>query len=304
MKVGYSRADVLRTVKNMVLVIGGTLILAFGTAVFILPFNLVVGGISGIALIVKNILPFEFISIDLIVTVVTWLLFFIGFAVLGKSFALKTLVSTIIYPIAISAFIRLASPDVLGGLFYLQASEHSEISLILAATVGGVLIGAGCAVTFLGGGSTGGVDIISLVLCKFFKKWKSSVVIFLVDATIVTAGIFVIGDLVLCLLGIISAMLAAFMIDKVFLGGSKAFIAHIVTDKYSEINDVIIHKINRTTTIFDAVGGYSGEGKKMLMVSFTMSQYAELMAVINKIDKDAFMTIHRAHEINGEGWTR
>ena len=67
---------------------------------------------------------------------------------------------------------------------------------------------------------------------------------------------------------------------------------------------MVISKLNRTTTVFDAVGGYSGEKKKIVMVSFTMRQYAELIAVINSMDKTAFITIHRAHEINGEGWTR
>ena len=66
----------------------------------------------------------------------------------------------------------------------------------------------------------------------------------------------------------------------------------------------MIKKLKRTTTILDATGGYSGENKKMIMVSFTMTEYAEMVNIINKVDKNAFITIHRAHEINGEGWTR
>ena len=115
---------------------------------------------------------------------------------------------------------------------------------------------------------------------------------------------FIIGDLVLSLLGVTSAFIAAYMIDKVFLGGSKAFIANIITEKYEEINQRIITDINRTSTILDVTGGYSGKQRKMVMVSFTMRQYADIMNVINKIDKNAFITIHKAHEINGEGWTR
>ena len=62
--------------------------------------------------------------------------------------------------------------------------------------------------------------------------------------------------------------------------------------------------MDRTTTIIDAVGGYTGNGLKMLMVTFKMGQYSEFLNIINKIDKCAFVTIHQAHEINGEGWTR
>jgi uncharacterized membrane-anchored protein YitT (DUF2179 family) len=77
----------------------------------------------------------------------------------------------------------------------------------------------------------------------------------------------------------------------------------VVSDKCDEINAEIIGKIHRTSTIFRVVGGYSGQDKRMLMVSFTMRQYAELLSTVNRIDKNAFITVHAAHEINGEGWT-
>ncbi len=300
----YTKAEWLLLLKNILLTVAGTLILAAGTAIFVLPFDLVAGGVSGLAIIINRLIPVEFITIDLIVTVLTWGLFFVGLIVLGKGFAMKTLISSIVYPVGISVFLKLVDPHVFGGFFSLQNSAHSDTALLLGATLGGVLVGAGCAITFLGGGSTGGVDILAFTLCKIFKKWKSSVVIFVIDASIVVLGMFLIGDFVLSLLGILSAFISAVVVDKVFLGSSRAFIAQIVTDKYDEINTRVIEKLERTTTIFDATGGYSGTEKKMVMVSFTMGQYAELVSIVNKTDKYAFVTIHRAHEINGEGWTR
>lgn len=290
--------------KNIILVITGTLILAFGTAVFIIPFDLVAGGVSGISIIINKILPFEFITIDMLVTVITWSLFFIGLAFLGRNFALKTLISSAVYTVGISVFLKLVSPDVMRGFFYLQGSEYSQISVLLAAIFGGVCVGAGCALTFLGGGSTGGVDVLAFILCKLFKNWKSPKVIFIIDALTVIFGMFVIEDLVISLLGITSAFISASVIDKIFLGESSAFIAQIVSDKYDEINDRVINLLGRTTTLTDVIGGYSKKEKKMIMVSFTMNQYTEIINIINKIDKNAFVTIHRAHEINGEGWTR
>ncbi len=300
----YGKAQILSTLKNVFLTVLGTLVLAFGTAIFILPFELVCGGVSGIAIILSEIIPFEFVTIDLIITVLTWLLFFIGLVVLGKSFAAKTLISTVIYPIALSAFLRLASPDVLGGFFYLGQNENAELSLFLAAAAGGVAVGAGCAITFLGGGSTGGVDIIALTICKIFRRLKSSVVIFAIDAGTVLLGMFIIGDLVLTLLGVLSAFISATVVDRLFLGMSRAFIANIITDSPEKINREIIKRLERTSTILSAVGGFSGEEKKMIMVSFTMSEYASLLAIIKEVDKNAFVTVHPAHEISGEGWTR
>ena len=82
-----------------------------------------------------------------------------------------------------------------------------------------------------------------------------------------------------------------------------SFTAQIVSDKCDELNVAIRKEVKRTSTIINVVGGYSGENKKMLMVTFTMPQYAALRNVLNKVDKTAFVSIHRAHEINGEGWT-
>ena len=304
MKINFTKSEILTTLKNILLVIAGTLILSFGAAVFIIPFDLVTGGISGIAIILNKIIPIEFLTVDVIITIATWLLFFVGLIVLGKSFALKTLISTIIYPLGVSLFMKLTDPSFLNGFFCLQASEHSETSLILATTLGGVCVGAGCAITFLGGGSTGGVDIIAFTICKVFKRLKSSVVLFVVDASIVILGMFILGDFVISLLGIFSAFIAALMVDKVFIGSSKSFIAQIISEEYEAINKEILRKVDRGSTIIDVVGGYTGTSKKMIMVSFTVNQYAEILNIIHKNDKNAFVTIHQAHEIAGEGWTR
>jgi uncharacterized membrane-anchored protein YitT (DUF2179 family) len=275
-------------------------VLAFGCAVFVVPFDLVTGGVTGISIIVDNIIGGA-IDIDIIIAAITWGLFFLGLCFLGWDFALKTLTSTVIYPVAISLFLKLVSPDVLGGILYLN-TEY-DIALIISALFGGICVGTGCALTFMGGGSTGGVDIIAFILCKYFKKWKSSTVIFIVDATAVVLGLFVIQDLIRTLLGVISAWLCAMVIERIFIGSGQAFTAQIVSDKYEEINLAIRNEINRTTTMYMAVGGYSGQPKTALSVTFTMRQYAELMSVIKRIDPTAFVSITRAHEINGEGFT-
>lgn len=302
--VKITKNELLQIIKNFGLVLVGTLVLSFGTAIFILPMNIVSGGVSGLSIIIKLLLPFEFITVDIIVFALTWLLFFGGLIILGRAFALKTLISTIIYPFAISVFLRLVDPSVMNGFFCLAEHPNRDLALILSASVGGVLVGLGCALTFIGGGSTGGVDIISFSVCKFFPRLKSSSVIFVIDALTVICGMFVIGDLVVSMLGILSAFVTAVMIDKVFLGNRVALVAHIVTEHYEEINSIVIDKLDRTTTIVDVKGGFSNEDKKMLMVSVTMSQYAELLAIVGKTDPRAFVMIHRVHEINGEGWGR
>ena len=303
-KIKMTKKELLMKLRNLFLVIVGTTILGFGVGVFILPFDLVTGGVSGIAILLKKIIPIEAISVELYTTIVTWVLFFLGLIFLGKDFALKTLTSTIVYPIAINLSSLLVSPDVLKGFFYLQGSAYQQIAIVLASVFGGAFVGAGCAITFLGGGSTGGVDIISLIISKYIPRIKSSVSMFIIDGLLVVLGMFILNDFVLTLLGIVSAFICAIVVDFLFVGESKAFVCEIITDKYEEINLAIREKIDRTTTLIDVVGGYSKEKKKMVMVSFTMNQYSQLTSLISNIDKDAFMTIHRAHEINGKGFSK
>ncbi len=293
--------------KNTSLVILGTFVLAFGTRLFIFPFDLVTGGVSGIGIIFEKLFtPIGLtLTADIYASIVNWGLFIAGYFLLGRAFAVNTLISTATYPVALwfsKLFIEMPALAEFLNLENYRA-EHGSMVLVIATVFGGACIGAGCALTFLGGGSTGGVDVLALALAKYIKGLKSSITFFICDASIVIIGMFAVDDLVISLLGIISAFICAISIDKLFLGESSAFIAHIVSEKYDEINDAVINKMDRTTTIVDAKGGYSGENKKMVIVTFAMRQYAEFTAMISEIDKSAFVTVHRAHEINGEGWT-
>lgn len=302
MKTQITRKNISEHLKNWLLILLGTAILAFGTAVFIVPFDLVTGGVSGLAIVLEKIIPLE-LSVDFYITALTWILFFIGLIFLGKDFALKTLLSTIFYPALFSLFYKLVNPSVLGGIFVLSASSYKDIAVLLAAVFGGAFVGAGCALTFISGGSTGGVDVLALILCKTFKKIKSSYIIFGVDAVIVTLGIFIINDIVLSLLGITSAFVCAAAIDRIFLGSSQAYVAQIVSEKSETICRRVIEELDRTATVVNARGAYSGKEKQMVIVSFSMREYSELMNIIKSEDPYVFMTISRAHEINGEGWT-
>ena len=119
-----TKQEVLTYAKNILLTIAGTCILAFGTAVFIIPFDIVAGGMSSIGIIISKVLTF--LTVEQIITIVTWLLFFMGLVILGKDFAIKTLISAIVYPPAITLLGKLVSPDVLGGFFDITEWFYSK----------------------------------------------------------------------------------------------------------------------------------------------------------------------------------
>ena len=304
------RKKIIGGIKNTALVVIGTCIVAFGIGLFLIPFDLVTGGIPGISIVVKECLSgiefFRNLPVSTYASVINWCLFFVGLIILGKKFALKTLVSTLVYPFALSFFELLGTTDAFGGFFNLLSeryAEYGDIARIVATVLAGACIGCGCALTFRGGGSTGGLDIVALVTCKYIRKLKPSQVLFTCDTTIIILGMFVMQNLLMSLLGIISAFICSMTINKIFASGQSAVSAHIVSDKYKEINSAIITKMNRTCTVLDCKGGYTGDNKKLLITTFTLRQYGEFTAIVNSIDKEAFITVHRAQEINGEGWS-
>ena len=316
-----TKKEIYNEIKNILLVIAGSAVLGIGTGIFLVPFDIIAGGVTGIGIALDhflgNIFPQQIdlfgiapiTMMDVYVTGLTWIMFFAGLIILGKNFAIKTLVSSIFYPVFFTVSNNLVRHGAFNGFFDLSkhvptyAYDLTPIAPLVAAVFGGALVGAGCAITFMGGGSTGGVDIIALSICKFFKRAKSSVVIFLVDASVVVMGMFAVQNLGLSLLGIASAIVCAVMIDQLFVGSSKAFKAEIVSESADLINEEVRRRLDRTTTFISAVGGYSKEPKKMIMLTFTIREYSEVLNIINTIDKDAFVTITSAHEINGEGWT-
>ena len=201
-----SRAE---KIKGLSLVILGTLTLAVGTSAFLIPFNLVSGGISGIAIIIGEVVKNELFGADFFIALLTWGAFLIGLLVLGKSFALKTLLSTALYPLFISLVGEIDVAAFLLTLFPRGAS------IFFASLLGGALVGLGLGLSFIGGGSTGGVDILALAICKRLPRLKVPRVILAIDAAVILLGAFVIADPKTTLLGILSAITAAGIVEAV-----------------------------------------------------------------------------------------
>lgn len=123
------KADIKRSVKNTLLVILGTLVLSFGVGIFIVPFELVTGGVTGLSIVIKHALSsipfFDSVDISVYVGVINWILFAVGFIFLGKSFAAKTFVSTLVYPIGLALVTRLVEANAFGGFFNLLSDVYA-----------------------------------------------------------------------------------------------------------------------------------------------------------------------------------
>lgn len=285
-------------VKDIIFMILGNVALAFGTQVFIINNELITGGVSGISLIITWLSEGTGLDVNFIITILTWVLFLIGLLLLGLRFAFKTLIATIIFPPLLYLFSMLTK-----ALPWLVLPTDSELSMLLGALFGGAFVGIGCGLTFIGGGSTGGVDCLSIAANKYLHI-KTSYAAFFIDATIILVGFIVRKRLDFCLIGIISALIAAVMIDRVYLGHASTYTAFIVSDRGEEISDRINYAMERGTTIYIAEGGYTHNQRKVVQVVFDRKEYRDLKNIIAEIDPKAFVTVMNAHEVNGYGFKK
>ncbi|HZJ89776.1 MAG TPA: YitT family protein [Bacilli bacterium] len=284
-------------IKNYSFIVLGSILLAIGTGVFLLPSLLNTGGLMGLGLIGKFLFNFD---PDLVVLVLTWTFFLISLLFLGWRFTVKSLISSFIYPLALIAIMRIPLiSDAVTATF-----ENADTATVLIAGIfGGVFSGIGVALTFLGGGSTGGVDIIVVILNKYLKA-KHSTLVLIMDALIIGGGLLVTGNLILSLIGIISAFVFAFMIEFIFLGQSHVFTAYIISPtKHNEINDWIQEKTGRGATLIPVLGGYKKDPYNLIVVNFDRRELVLFNAGIALIDPRAFVTIQQSKAVLGEGFS-
>jgi uncharacterized membrane-anchored protein YitT (DUF2179 family) len=277
------------TIRSFVLLIFANILLAFGTTFFLAPLNIVNGGISGVAIIFKALWQW---ALDITTAVLAWVLFGLGWITLGKSFSVKTFLATITYPLFVFIFLRFLGVDLLG--FELDNDVHR----LLASLFGGALVGLGVALAFLAGGSTGGVDVIILLLKKWFDV-STSQSAFVLDVIIIGFGMLVFG-LINGLYGVLSTVMSSIVIELVFVGGSKMYWVTIISKQAKTIQTFIHDSLERGSTIVHAVGGYSQKPFEMIQVAIHRQDYYALKEHISRVDPKAFVIFSQARAIHGE----
>ena len=283
--------------KRLFLIIVGSFILGLGSGLFLIPYGIVTGGVSGMAIVCSSLIG---LTEEVWVTIFTWVFFLLGWIILGTKFAAKTVLSTIIYPLAVFLGTYLNTNTIfnLGTISEINNSFY----ILLAGVFGGILVGTGVGLTFLGGGSTGGVDVITLSFQKFLG-FKASHVSFIVDAIIVFLGFILIeeNDFGLTLNGIISAYIASFMIGRLF-DTEKNMVVNIISKKNDEINRIVTQELDRGSTILSGIGGYTLEEVSILEVVLDIREYYVLMDIIAKVDPTSFVTVTKLSAVKGEGF--
>lgn len=286
---------------DLMLVTLGCFLVAAGSALFIEPAGLVVGGVTSISLLINSAIEplVGFDCVDIIVWGVEIVFWLIGLLVLGKKFALNTLMATLLYPLFNTLLYRFVVPYI--GLDVLTSASGDIASMTLVAVFGGVFIGAGVAVSYYGNGSTGGVDVLISIIGKF-TSIKESVASFLIDGSLVLVGIFVFGDVVKGLIGVLSAVICAIAIKFIYVEGHAHVVFDIISENMDPIKEYVEKTMEHATTIIDVTGGYTNTPRKMLRCVVYYRETEELKRVIAHNDPKAFVVITTANAIKGQGF--
>ena len=251
--------------------------------------GMVTGGFSGIANIIKawtkNLIEG---GIPLWVTncVLNLPLFVIAWKVRGFSFIKRAILGEISLSVwlAIQPVWNLAGND-----------------LLLSALYGGVIQGVGIGLVFLGGGTTGGTDMMAAIIQKFLKHYSIAQIMQVIDAMVVLVGMYVFG-VHKALYAIIAVYLVTKVSDGLIEGLKFSKAAYIITGKPKEISDMIINDLDRGVTGINAKGMYSGQDKLMLFCVVNKKEIIMLKEKVDKIDPDAFVIVTDAREVHGEGF--
>lgn len=301
----YSKQEILQILKKVLFIMIGNFVLAFGTGIFIVPMGICSGGLSGIAVIIDQKAPGY---ADIVITALTWGLMIFSFFFLGKQFTLKTLLSSIFYPLFIILFYRV---PFFTDLAKQLTTDAGLVEYLLASLFGGALVGTGVAICFSVGGSTGGLDIIACILYKYLKKIKLSYITFSLDASIIllSSVLFWKSDpassyFAYVLMNIACALTCSLMVEFIYISRNKNVICDVITDKWVELNDYVQNVLLRGTTIIEAKGGYKLEDRKIVRVVIDKDDYELFSEEILKIDPLAFVTYTITKSVIGNGFTR
>jgi uncharacterized membrane-anchored protein YitT (DUF2179 family) len=272
--------------KNIAMILLGNTIYALAVTMFIIPNGFITGGSTGLSLVFYHQLG---IPITVFVSVFNILMFILGAVILGRTFALTTLISTFYYPFIFSIFQKIS---------FLQ---HMTSDNLLSAIYAGIMIGISIGMVIKAGASTGGMDVPPLILNKKFG-FPVSVVMYGFDFTILLAQMLF-ANKEQVLYGILLVMIYTVVLDKVLLLGQSCTQVKIISKKYNEINQMIIQYIDRSSTLLHAETGYCRNENPVVLTVVSNRELPKLNNLILSIDPKAFMIINRVNEVKGNGFT-
>lgn len=272
-------------VKDFLLITIGVILVAISVVYFFQPNNIAAGGITGLAIVINNYVPF--IPTAVLVLMMDFILFTIGFIVIGSKFGAKT----------IYASISLSS-----SMFVLEKFFPYNVTndLMLASIFGTLISAIGMAIVFNANASTGGTDIIAKILNKFLH-FDIGKALLMVDFIVTLLGTITFG-INIGMYALLSVIISGIAIDKIIAGFNVRNEITIISSENDVIKDYILDNLERGCTFIKGIGAFSGKDTALLYTVLERSEFIKLKRFISTVDKNAFITVGEVHEVMGEGF--
>ncbi len=276
-------------IKEYSIIVIGNFIIAFSLVSFVIPNNFINGGVSGISIILYHLTHFP---IGISYLIINIFLFILAFKILGMSFGFKSIFSTITLSLMIDFFTYIIPLPVF------KNPQH----IMLIVFYGGALSGIGLGMVLSQGASTGGTDIIAMIINKYFHLqpgkgiWISDITITLFSIIVPTIDIYY------ALYGVLSVLVTGSAIDVILEGFTNSRQIIIITEHPDKIKKFILNKLGRGITVFEAIGGYTGRKKIVLLTVVRLRELAKFKMAIKEMDPYAFILISKVSEVYGEGF--
>ena len=273
-----------------ILITAGSVISAAGYVIFILPMDMVEGGVTGIGIIVKHLTGLPIVGISSLA--ITAIVFAFAIKILGKGFGAKSIYATILMNVLIDFFSIMKISLNLG-----------ESDILLAAFYGGASVGFGLGIIYFAGASTGGADGIAQILWKL-KKTPIGRTLIIIDVFVLTAAAIIFIPIKNIMYSMIFIYIEIKVIDMVLNGLRANQRIMIVTDYPDKMKKAIFTKLSRGLTIFKGVGGYTEHERYMLTSVLPKKNIPEIRRLIAGVDEKSFVIIQDIHQVYGEGFEK
>ncbi|GAB6931229.1 YitT family protein [Paenibacillus sp. JCM 10914] len=275
----HKKMTVGEIVKRFIFITIGAILMAVALEVFLVPNQIIDGGITGISIVLSAITP---LKLGVFLFLINLPFLYVGYKQIGKTFAFSTLYGIIVLSLT---------------TMYLHHFEPFTNEKILAVLFGGLILGLGVGLVIRFGGALDGTEIVAILLSKRLRIPVGQIIMIINVFIFITAGFVFGADS--AMYSIFSYYIAAKMMDIVVEGLDESKSVTIISNEYEEISSAIMQRLGRSTTMIYAKGGYSQTDTQMIYCVVTRLEIAKLKTVVQEIDKNAFISIQNVADVLG-----
>lgn len=281
------RSKLFRQIRSYTVMVIGLALYAFGITAFLIPLKIAGGGVTGISMLIYYATGFGTGYTYFIINI---FLIILAIKVLGANFGIKTIFSMSFISVLLTVMQNYITEPILNDMF-------------LSSVLSGILGGVGIGLIFNEGGSTGGTDIIAMIINKY-RNISPGRIIMYCDVVIIASSFFVLHSIEKLVYGYVSMWVVAYSIDAFLTGAQQSVQLFIVSDKYDQIANFINNESRRGITIFDGTGWYTQQNVKVIMTVVRKRESPEIFRKIKELDPNAFISLNSVMGVYGKGFDK